>query len=248
MYSLYANVMNETEKMWKRRRTIVFLMLTLLIPVLSAVMLSSVQNAGVFGGLGGSLPMLMLSLFTVSLLPLFLFITAADSFSGEEAARTMKLILVRPITRAKAFSSKVLAMAFYIGVQLATLWLVSVLAGWFAPGGGMTGSLADSIKAYAAAFVPMFAIGLIAAFIAQCFGSSSGAMALTICIYAAAKVLPFFFPFLSVWSVFSYTNWYVLWIGKAASVSKLFNTFVLLFSYSIMAYTGGWLLFERKQL
>jgi ABC-2 type transport system permease protein len=249
MHSLYANMLNETEKIWARRRTKGFLLLTLLIPAISAILLALLQNnTGVIWGLGSNLPMLMLSLFTFALFPLFLFMTAADTFSGEVAAHTLKLVLVRPITRAKAFTSKVLAIAVYIAVHLGALWIASEISGLFVPGGDIAGGLLESLKAYAAAFVPMIAIGLITVFIAQCFNNSTGAMALIIFIYAAAKLLPFVFPQISVWSVFSYTNWYVLSVGNGASMSKLLNTFILLLSYCIMAYAAGLILFERKQL
>lgn len=249
MHKLLVNVLNETEKLWKRRRTKGFLLLALLIPIISALLLGFMQNkSGMIGGLGGDLPMLMLNLFTFALLPLFLFATAADSFSGEAAARTLKLILVRPISRTKAFASKVLALALCIAVYLGVLWMASVISGWIALGDVLAADIMDSVKAYAAAFVPMLAIGLMAVLIAQCFNNSTGAMTLIIFIYAAAKLLPFVYPQISVWSVFSYTNWYVLWVGNGAAVGKLFNSFVLLLSYSIMAYTAGLILFERKQL
>jgi ABC-2 type transport system permease protein len=248
MPSFYANVLNETEKIWKRRRTKAFLLLTLLLPAAAAALPAWLQSGtGAALGLGNDLPMRMLNVFTFALLPLFLFMTAADSFSGEIASRTLKLVLVRPITRAKAFASKVSAVAIFLAVLLASLWIVSTAAGWVA-GGAITGGFTDSLKAYAASFVPMAAIGLFAVFIAQWFGNVSGAMAATIVIYAAAKLLPFLFPAVSSWSVFSYTNWYVLWAGNGASPGKLLNTFVLLLSYSIMAYAGGWILFEKKQL
>lgn len=249
MHSFYANVRNETEKLWTRRRTKGFLLLTLLLPVISAILLAAMQNnTGVIGGLGSSLPMLMLSLFTFALLPLFLFMTAADSFTGEVAARTLKLVLVRPITRAKVFASKVLAVAVCIAVYLGALWIASVLSGWFIPGGDVTGGLPDSIKAYTASFLPMAAIGLVAVLIAQIFNNSTGAMGLIIFIYAAAKLIPFIFPQASVWSVFSYTDWYVLWVGNGVSLSKLLYSFVLLLAYCIMAYTAGLIIFDRKQL
>jgi ABC-2 type transport system permease protein len=249
MHSLYANVWNETEKLWTRRRTKGFLLLTVLLPVISAILLAVLQNnTGVAGGLGSNLPMLMLSLFTFALLPLLLFMTAADSFTGEVAARTLKLVLVRPITRAKVFASKVLAIAIYIVVHLGVLWIASVLSGSFIPGGDIIGGLTDSIIAYSASFLPMIAIGLITVLIAQCFNNSTGAMALIIFIYAVAKLIPFIFPQVSVWSVFSFTDWYVLWVGNGASISKLLNSFALLLAYCIMAYTAGLIIFDRKQL
>lgn len=249
MHSLYANVRNEVDKLGALRRTKAFLLLTVLIPVLSVISFSFLPgDTGIFGGLGSNLSMLMLSLFTVLLLPLFLFMIAVDTFTGEVTTRTLKLILVRPITRPKVYASKVLAIAFYLILQLVLLWIASVPAGWFVAGGDLFSGLLDSMKAYAAAFVPMMAIGLLAVCLAQCFNNSTGAMSLIIFIYAANKLLPFVFPQFSVWSVFSYTNWHVLWVGNGASFGKLLNTFSLLLAYCMMAYSAGLVMFDKKQV
>lgn len=249
MHSLYANVVNEWEKTWARRRTKGFLLLTLLLPVTAALGLAAVQNRSAFvSGLGDNLPLIMLGLYTFAVLPLFMMMTAADAFSGEAASRTLKLVLVRPITRAKIYASKVLAIAAFVAVQLAALWVVSSLAEWLVSGGGSARAWLDNLQAYAAAWLPMMAIGLIAAFIAQWFRQSTGAMALLLLLYAAAKLLPVLLPQLAVWSVFSYTDWHRLWIGGGAQAAKLANTAALLAAYCIMAYTAGWVLFERKQL
>jgi len=248
MHSLKANTINEIEKIWHRRKTKVFLLLTLLIPVISTLLLSLLKNkTSIVWGLGGDLPMLMLNLFTFFLLPMMLSVTAVDSFSGEAAARTMKLVLVRPITRAKAFAAKVLALMVYAAIYLAMLWIVSSVSGWAIAGEGLTGGFADSVKAYPAAFLPMAAIGLLSVFIAQCFRNGSGALTTIVFVYAAAKLLPLIWPQVSAWSVFSYSDWHVLWTGSGASAGKLFSSFFFLLAYIIMAYTAGLLLFERKQ-
>jgi len=234
------------EKLWMRRRTKGLLVLTLLVPVLGAAALASLRS-GTAIGLGSDLPMLMLRLFTTLFLPLFLFLSAIDSFTGEYADRTIKLVLTRPVARSKAFASKVLALAVYIAVHLAAVWLVSVLAESLIGSGISWSGLTDSAVAYAAAFVPMLAVTLVAIFAAQRFHSSAGALGLIILVYALAKLLPFVFPSVAIWSVFSYTNWYSLWIGGGVPTEKLLNSSLLLLSYCLMAYAGGLLLFERKR-
>ncbi|MBD2867176.1 ABC transporter permease [Paenibacillus arenilitoris] len=247
MHSLKANWLNEMEKLWVQRRTKGFLLLTLLIPAAAAAAMALLQRSAGFGlELGGDVPMLMLGLFTTLFLPLFLMMTAVDLFTGEAAARTLKLALVRPITRAKLFASKVLALAAYIAVHLAAVWLTSVAAGLLLNGPGMLGRLAGSALAYAVAFAPMFAIGLIAVLIAQRFTSSAGALGLMIFVFAAAKLLPYVLPEAAVWSVFSHTDWHTLWVGDGASAGKRLNTFFILVSYSMMAYMGSLMMFERK--
>ncbi|MFJ5714527.1 ABC transporter permease [Neobacillus sp. NPDC093127] len=242
---IIANIINETEKLWKHNRTKGFLLLAILLPVISAIILLFLHNNL---GLGSNLPMLMLRLFTFSLLPLFLFMSASESFSGEVASNTLKLGLVRPITRAKVFSSKVAAINIFLAILLGVLMITTIISGWLVPGGNITSGFLDIITAYAAAFFPLMAIGFVSVFIAQFFNKSSGAFVTMILIYTAAKFVPFIFPALSVWSIFSYTNWYVLWIGNGAPFATLANSFILMLSYCIMAYSAGVILFEEKQL
>ncbi len=102
--------------------------------------------------------------------------------------------------------------------------------------------------AYAAAFVPMLALSLLAVLVALWVGNTTGAMAVLLLIYGAAKLVALVFPQVAAVSVFSYTNWHMLWIGSGVSLQKLLNSFVLLLAYCIMAYTAGWMLFDRKQL
>lgn len=243
---IIANMLNETEKLWNHKRTKGFLLITALIPTLTTFILLFLQSNIL--GLGSNFPMLMLRLFTFSLLPLFLFISASEVFSGEVASNTLKLGLVRPITRAKVFASKVAAITIFLAFLIVELMITSIILGWLLPGGNIASGLLDIVTAYASAFIPLMAIGLVSVFIAQFFNKSSGALATMILIYAAAKFLPFIFPEISVWSIFSYTNWYVLWIGNGASIAKLTNSFILVLSYCIMAYSAGLILFEKKQL
>lgn len=249
MYSLYANWLNEMEKLWVRRRTKGFLLLAFLVPALTPLLLVLLQgNTRFYSGLGADFPMLMLGLFMTIFLPLFLFMTAVDLFSGETANGTVKLVLVRPIVRSKVFASKVMTMAVCITGCLGTIWLGSVMGGLLMQNDNLWSTLFESVKAYAAAFVPMLAISLVVVFIAVCFNNSAVALVLSIFIYATAKLLPFIFPSFAVWSVFSYTDWYTLWAGNGVDGSKLLNTFALLLSYCIIAYTSSLLLFDRKQL
>ncbi|NHC21409.1 ABC transporter permease subunit [Bacillus sp. MM2020_4] len=239
-------MLNETEKLWKHKRTKGFLLISIFIPIITVIILLFLRNNIL--GLGSNLPMLMLRLFTFFILPLFLFMSASESFSGEVASNTLKIGLVRPITRAKVFASKVGAITTFLAILLGVLMITTIISGWLLPDRSTANGLLDVVTAYGVAFIPLMAIGFVSVFISQFFNKSSGALATMILIYAAAKLAPFIIPGISVWSLFSYTNWYILWIGNGASIAKLTNSFILIGSYCIMAYSAGLILFEKKQL
>lgn len=245
LYRLYAGTYNETVKLLRQTKTKLAVALAVLVPMLAALLLNRIP-AGVGLALGRDFPQLMLGMFTSVLLPLFLFMAAAESFSGEYADRTIKLVLLRPLSRAKAFASKVLALYLYLAGLLAGVWLISVAAGFVINPGVTAAGLADSVLAYAAAFVAMAAIGTAAAFVAQWLRSGVGTLALCVVLYAAAKLAPLFFPASAAWSIAAYTDWHTLWIGGGVAFGKLLTIFGFLLSSSMISYTAGWYLFEKK--
>jgi len=248
MHRLYANVLNETEKLYRQKKTKVIVVLTVLVPVLSAFLMNSVQqNLGIVLGEGRDFPLIMLSLFTAVLLPFILFMMAADMFSGEAASRTLKNMLVRPIARSKIFVSKVLVIALFILAELGIIWLTSFVTGLFMTSESMLPVIFEGIMAYELSFFPMMVLGLIAVLIAVCVDSSIGAFALSTLVYIVAKLLPYIFPQAAAWSAFTYTDWHMMWIGNAVFTGNLIQVFTLLLSSCIISFTAGWYLFEKKQ-
>ncbi|GGD62466.1 ABC transporter permease [Paenibacillus nasutitermitis] len=249
MFSLTANVRNEIEKWWLQRKTKWFLLFIVLIPVLIAWLVAGMQgNIGISAILGTDFPLIMLGLLTSVLLPLYLFMAAADSFSGEAASRTLKIVLVRPISRAKVFASKVLALAFIAIAVLAGGWVASVLSGLSLPGSGSAIGIWNGMTAYFAAIFPMVTIAIFAVLVAQWFNNSTTTLVICIVLYAAVKVLPFFLPEAAVWSPFAYTDWHTMWTSGNVSVLKLLNIIVFLGSCSIIGYTAGLYRFAARSL
>ncbi|MBW7459578.1 hypothetical protein K0U00_36525, partial [Paenibacillus sepulcri] len=83
MHSLTAGIINELEKWWLQRKTKWFLLFLVLIPVLAAWLVARVQgNAGISAIVGNDFPLIMLGILTTVLLPLYLFMCAADSFTA----------------------------------------------------------------------------------------------------------------------------------------------------------------------
>lgn len=248
MYSLYANTLNEMEKLWVQKKTKFMMALAVLIPALSSLMIGRLQSAlGITVQSGSDFPLLMLNLFTSLFLPIYLFMFAADLFSNEAETNTMKNTLVRPISRAHVFASKVLAISIYTLITLSLIWLISVPAGFFMDSSQGVSGFFDSILAYPTAFVPMLAVSLLAVMVSQWLNSGMGAFALCLFIYIAAKLLPFLFPQAAMWSIFSYTDWHIQWTQEVLSAAKQANHFLILISSCIINYAAGWFLFEKKQ-
>jgi len=250
MNVLYANSINETQKLFLRKKTIALLVITAIIPIALTVILSVFQNnIGIIPVNANQFSLFVLGLFTNYILPLLITMAAVDMFSGEFNDRTIKAVLLRPISRFKIYLSKIICIGVYIILNLIILFLVSSIAGLFLQGNGSPLSgLLRGLAAYTVSVVPMIGIGIAAAFISQLFKSSSGALVISIIIYIALSVISRFFPSISRSLLTSYSDWYLLWIGSSIMVWKIINAFIIILSYSMIFFAAGFNLFDRKEI
>lgn len=246
MNNLYSNTINESEKLFLKKKTIFFFIVTALIPFVSALLLSKFQNSFGIGAIDSSNFMVtMLNLFTTLFLPLFIVMAAADEFSGEVSDRTMKLTLLRPISRFKVYLSKNLSIGVYILASLCIIFLSTTLSG-FLFGSSLT-VIFHNLKLCILAFFPAMGVGIIAAFIAQIFKSASGAIITLIFLFIGIKIIGIIIPVISFISLASYLNWHVLWLGNVG-ITKLLSIFIIMMSYYVIFFSAGFGLFDSKDI
>lgn len=250
MHSLKATVMNEAVKIASRKKTVFFLVLTAVIPAAAALLASRFQNGfGVSAISAADLPILVLNIVTTFLVPLLIFMSAADMFAGEIGDKTVRIALIRPVARWKVFAAKQITLLFYIGIYLLEAFAASVIAACFlADRGGLLPELPHALAAYALAILPMMTLGIAAVFVSQWFKNGSGALAVCILLYAGAKLIAFVFPQLNLYSPTAYTDWHMLWIGGTVAAGKIFSIFVFLIACCIISFTAGYYVFDKKEL
>ncbi|WP_372635534.1 ABC transporter permease [Cohnella sp.] len=249
MHSLYANVRNEALKIALKKKNWFFLLMTFAIPIGAGVLLANVQSGFGLGVMtSGEYPIAVLGLFTGIFLPLFVFMGAADQFSGEQGDRTMKNVLTRPISRFKVFVSKQAALGVAIAVHLFAALVGSSIAAVFLSGSFRLGDTLDWMIAYGAAFLPLLALSIAAVFLAQFFASGIGALAVSVLLYVALRAGAFFFPQLHSYSPTAYLNWHTLWLGNPLPAGQLWSVFMFLAACCILLFTAGFYFFDKKEL
>jgi ABC-2 type transport system permease protein len=250
MYSLVANVINETEKQFWKKKTVFFLILSAIIPIAGAAFITSFQNKfGIASITASDYPIMILGIYTSFVLPLFIFMAAADSFAGEVSANTLKITLLRPISRFKIYVSKHISLGIYTLLYLAAAGIASVLSGFlFSVKTGLTQGILDAILAYTVAAIPFIALTCIAVLIAQFTRSGSGALIICILAYLGVKSAAFFMPQVSLYSLTSYTDWHVLWLSGSAAIGKLISIFMFMAACSILCFTAGFYFFDKKEV
>ncbi len=132
MHKLYTCTVNELQKILLQRKTHVLALFLLVIPVAMALGVSSFQqHIGVLAFGSGDFSVWILDCFTTLFLPLFIFMWVADSFAGEVDDQSIKIVLLRPITRFKVYLAKNLAIISLVLLTLLVVLCFSELAGLF---------------------------------------------------------------------------------------------------------------------
>jgi ABC-2 type transport system permease protein len=248
MHSLKAGFTNELLLMLYRRKTIAFLIASALLPIVFAVSLHSLQPILGLIAVSQSFPVDILGIYTMLWIPLFIFLTASDLFPNEISARTLKLALLRPITRFQVFLSKTGALIAGIGAILILLFAVTSACTLFMGSSTGVSDWIGIVKAFIASYVSMIALAVLFVFAAQFFKSASGFFAFSIVLYLALKIAPFFVRTVSAFSPASYTNWHMLWLSNTVSVGTLLQASLFLISSCILFFTLGYFMFQRKEV
>lgn len=249
MSSLYANVVNELEKIFIKKKNLFFLVIAALIPIGVVLTFLLAQNTlGLFAITAGGFPIFILGIITNLFLPIMVFSVATEIFTGEIGDRTLKLTLLRPISRFTVFLSKTISLGIFIVVNLGVVLIVSVISSLFLKQTQAFSGLGEVLLAYITAFVPMLCLSIGAVFLAQFFKNTVGALTSCIFVYVAGKLVPFISPALSRIMPFSYTDWHLLWLGSTVGPGKLLNVFTMLLAYCLVAFSVGFYLFDQKDL
>jgi len=250
MQLLHANIKNELQKLFLKKKTIAFFIIAAIIPIVSIILVLAFRNGlGIISANTTSFPLFVLGIFTNVFLPLFAAMVAIDLFSGEVGDKNLKITLLRPISRFKIYTSKILSVGIYICINLGLVFVISVILGFFLSGkDALLPGLLKDVLAYLVAVVPMLSIVIAVAFISQFFKSSSGALTVCILVFICAKVVPIFSQPVSRILITSYTDWHLMWIGSFLSYAKIFNVFMLFLSYSLIFFAAGFYIFDKKEL
>jgi ABC-2 type transport system permease protein len=247
MPSFYATIRNELFKLYYKKKTVVFLIFSALLPIIAALLIGKLQGIIGISTTSEGFSINVLDIFTLFILPLFIFLLASDLFPGEISAHNMKLILLRPVSRLKVFLAKTAALALCISLLLLIIGLINTLCGAIFSDIQFVGGGFNIFKAYLAAFFSMSAIGIAAIFISQFFSRSSSALIFLIILFAVAKLLPVFFHSATYFSLAAYTDWHLLWIGHVVSVKARLTSLLFLLSSSVLLFSLGYYVFDKKE-
>lgn len=249
MVGFKAVLINEIEKLYKKKKVLVAAAISLIFIILGQVSITGLRSGfGIRGASSTVFPLLVLSVVVNTILPLFTALVTIDSFSGEFSQNTMKIAITRPVTRLKFFAAKIISIMLFVFVNLAFVMIFSTITGFVFNSNPVT--LTGIIKilvAYIVTLLPMLVLSLVIVFFANIIRSGIGVFFVSILIFIVFKTLGIVFSSYSGIFFTSMMDWYTLWIMNNISFIKIFRQFMMMFSYAILLFTGSYYLFDKKE-
>jgi len=248
MAGFKATLINEIEKLYKKKKVLVAMVISLAFIVIGQVVMIGLRSGFGLRGVGSmEFPILVLSVVVNTILPLFTALVTIDSFSSEFSQNTMKISITRPVTRLKFFTAKLGAIVVFIIVNLLFVLIFSVIAGLiFNSNSFSLHGITRIIISYAVTLLPMIILALLIALFCNIIRSGIAVFFLSIIIFIGFKGLGIYYSQYSGLFFTSMVDWYSLWIMDTLPIAKLIREFMLMVSYGILLFTGGYYLFDKK--
>lgn len=248
MAGFKAALINELEKLYKKKKVMVAALMSLIFVILGQLSVVILRSGfGVRGASSNEFPLLVLSVVVNSILPLFTTLIAIDSFSGEFSQNTIKITITRPVTRLKFFTAKVIAIMIFVLVNLLFVMIISTITGVVFNSNSFTlHSIIRILISYLVTLIPMTVLALVIVLLTNILRNGISIFFISILIFIVFKALGIIF---SSYSSLFFTNmldWYRLWIMGNVSFLKIFRQFLLMLSYIILLFTGAYYLFDKK--
>ncbi|MFU0825102.1 ABC transporter permease [Clostridium sp.] len=248
MAGFKAALINELEKLYKKKKVMVAALMSLIFVILGQLSVVILRSGfGVRGASSNEFPLLVLSVVVNSILPLFTTLIAIDSFSGEFSQNTIKITITRPVTRLKFFTAKVIAIMIFVLVNLLFVMIISTITGVVFNSNSFTlHSIIRILISYLVTLIPMTVLALVIVLLTNILRNGISIFFASIIIFIVFKALGIIF---SSYSSLFFTNmldWYRLWIMSNVSFLKIFRQSLLMLSYIILLFTGAYYLFDKK--
>ncbi len=249
MVEFKASLKNEIEKLYKRKKVLVAVIISLIFIIVGQLSMVALRSGfGLRGVSSMEFPILVLSVVVNTILPLFTALVTIESFSGEFSQNTMKIAITRPISRLKFFTSKLIAIMIFILANLLFVMIFSILAGLLFNANSFTlGSIFKIFISYIVTLIPMVILSIIIAFFANIIRSGIGVFFLSIFVFVTFKGIGLVFYRYSGMFITSLMSWYTLFIMETIPVFKIFLQFMMMLSYGIIFFTAGYYLFDKKE-
>jgi len=248
MVGFKAAFQNEIFKIKKKKKLIAAGILAFLAVIIGQLAVTLInQNLGLLVVTATELPLIILNLMVHSLFPLFITFIAIDMFNGEFNSNTMKITLSNPASRFTFFSAKFSALLLVIVLNLVFVLIISLLFGILFNISTVTLiGILKALLAYIVTILPLALFALLVLLLANWIKGGITVFFVTVLLFVAFFVLELVFSSSASFLPTANLDWYMLWISNKLNFFKIIRLSVIMIGCSVMLFTGGYMLFERK--
>lgn len=247
MQILKAVYINEMFKISKKKKITAVFIFTIISVIVASIVEYSLNNfAGIRITGSSEFSIMVLTILSYSLFPLFTAFICIDLFAGEFTDNTIKFTLTGPASRVKVFLGKIIAIATFIIANLIFAMVLSVIVSLIK--NCNIPNLLKILISYIMAFLPIFIFALVVVLISNITKGTTSTFMLSIFVFLVFNGLTLAFPQIKSYLFTSFFDWYRLILGSYINFSKIFRVFLILLGYGIMLFTAGYYLFERKDI
>ena len=245
-----ANLKNELRKLLSRKKYYVFLIIEVAICILWGLISMAVSKAS--GGVVNSeillsgLSMSMLGFFIQIYIPLIIFMASCDLFTGELHDGTIRSAVMRPISRAKQYFSKITAVMLIAVTYLVTLFVLTTVMQ--AVGAHDLTGILTAFASYFLDIIPMLVLVLFAGMINQFSGSTSLSMLICIIMYIGLYVIGIIVPQAGSLLFTGYMQWHNVWVGVTIPFFAILSKIGMIAGYGMVFGCIGYYLYERREV
>ncbi|MCZ8517695.1 ABC transporter permease [Paenibacillus filicis] len=254
MTSLLRLIQNEQMKIYARVRTWIMLGILVLAVIAMAILMKYVVETG----MNHVLQFMSFTTNITGLAFIFAVIVAGDSVAAEYTWGTIKLLLIRPVSRGKILLAKYISVLLFLAVLLLLLVIVSYLVGLVLF--GVSGAVSPEstfkliLQAYGFKAVEMVMAVTLAFMISAAFRSSSLAIGLSIFLMLTANSIVMVLASLKYtwvkYLLFANTDLSHYSGGGMPLLSGMTLGFsiTVLVIYWLVFYAVSWLIFTRRDV
>ena len=238
-----AAFVNELIRVFRKRKTVVFCIIDVIIVLLYALFYNYSRLSPAAGAISsiGSLH----GIFFMAVFPLYIFMETMDTFSGEMSNLTIRNALIRPVTRTKVYLAKVGAVCVFILAQITFTAVCGAVFSIFIGDGAAV--IGKSAAAFLITFIPMAAFAFTAALISQLVKNSLLGMLLCIFFLLASYAAEALAPIASAFLFVRHIGLYKMLLTGNIQPYGLFSALFIIAAYIGVTFTAGALIFEKKE-
>ena len=210
MQSFKIALINEIERMLKRKKAVVISILTfLIVAIYQIIILFFNKSFNIQVTSASNFSFLTLDFMIVFILPLFTTLVVIDAFASEYNNNTIKISLLKPVLRIKLFIAKVLACLCFVAFSLSLLLVFSMISGLiFSSRSVSVLDILSALSAYTLTLVPFAVLILAIAMMCHFMKSPAGVFFTCAIIYIGIGVTAWFVPVFRNIFFTSNMSWY----------------------------------------